>query len=310
MNKENIIRIFKYLGSRDIREGEGYIMGNCPFAKVLHKHGTDRNPSFGISVGKTSTYHCFACGVKGILRNLPSSLSKVYKQSFRKLSDFINKHEGIMEISHINKDRDIIEVLPSSKLNAFPPIKHDWMFIKLNTLMKYNIREYNGYVIIPIYLNTGELVGIKYRSGRTFFTDGKFKKYGAFFGMQFKLKKDEPLFLVEGERDAMLLNQFGINNVWAISGSLSKAQIKKLKYAHHTYILFFDNDETGKKYKEEVVTSLYKIKELFVVKDYCGCKDPAELYEKNLIETAMKSISPINYIKTIHFLLDKNGNVC
>lgn len=305
MNRENVVRIFRYLGSTTIRESDEYVMGNCPFAKVLHKYGRDRNPSFGISIGKTSTYHCFSCGVKGTLRNLPSSLSKIYKQSFKKLSDFINKHEGILEIGSFKRYEEVIEVIPEKKLNAFPPIKHDWMFIKLNILRKYNVREYDGYVIIPIYLNTGELVGIKYRKGRTFFTDGKFKKYGAFFGMQFKLEKDEPLFLVEGERDAMLLNQYGIKNVWAISGSLSKAQIEKLKYAHHSYVLFFDDDETGRNYKEEVIENLYKIKELFMVKDYCGCKDPAELYEKNLIETAMKSISPVNYIKIIHFRLDK-----
>jgi len=305
MNKSDIIKIFRYLGSKTIRDLETDIMGNCPFAKVFHRGGKDRNPSFGISVGETSVYHCFTCGVRGTLRDLPSALSKVYKQSFQKLSNFINKKEHTVLINGLGKSNDnIIEIIPESKLNAFPPIDRDWMFIMLNTLKKYNVRKYNDYIIIPIYYETGDLVGIKYRKGRKFFTDGNFKKYGAFFGMQFKLKEDEPLFIVEGERDAMLLNQFGINNVWALSGGLSSAQIEKLKLAHHTYVLFLDNDDTGKRYTEELIETLYKLKELFIIKDYLGCKDPAELYEKNLLGKALKSISPVNFIKIIHFRLD------
>jgi 5S rRNA maturation endonuclease (ribonuclease M5) len=306
MNKENIIKIAKYLNADTIKEGTDYIMFNCPFAKVLHKHGRDKHPSFGIFSGDKSAYNCFSCGVHGRLLSLPSALSMVYKKDFSKLSKFIRTHEKKL-LTPLKEKEDLQLIsLPMNKINVYKPLLTNWNFINVKTLALYDIRSYGDVLVIPIYYYHKELIGIKYRNEHYFETDGNFKKYGAFFGMHIPLDPDEPLFIVEGERDVMYLKQFGIRNVWGLSGSLSKKQINTLKKIGNPIVLFLDNDEAGENFFGRLVHSLNTLKEVYYVKEYFGYKDPADLYEVGLLGESLKSISSIMSLKTLSFILTKD----
>ena len=290
MNKENVVRIAKYFRATKIRIDEHNVMFNCPFAKALHKNGTDYNPSFGISIGQTSTYHCFSCGVKGRLRNLPASLFKVYGKRFKKLQHFINKYEGKV-LLELRQEKDIYEVIPKNVLDAFPYPKDKWKSISLEILKMYSVREYEGTIILPFFGLDKNLYGIKYRKDRKFTTEGKYKKAGIFFGMQFGLVRNKPLFIVEGERDVMLMKQAGVSNIWGVSGEPSNAQLSAVEKVSNPVVLFLDNDESGNYFFSKLAERLKKINEVYYVKDYFGCKDPAELYEKGLLAKSLKTIN-------------------
>lgn len=302
MDRYNVVKILRYLGAYKFNFGDDYVQGNCPFAKARHKSGIDRNPSFSISIGNISVYHCFSCGVKGRLSSLPNALSIVYKKDFRKLSKFISMYEKpLLEEKLPTKDKTIV-VIPLEKLNAFTNLTNKWKYIQPSILSMYSIKYYEDTIIIPIFLwDKNTLVGLKYRNEREFWTEGKFKQYGAFFGMQIPLDKKKALFIVEGERDVMLLKQYGITNIWGISGQLSKEQVTTLKQIDMPIVIFTDNDNAGELYFAKLMRALSKLKEVYYVKDYFGCKDPAELYEQGLLGESLKSISSVFSMKTLTF---------
>jgi len=293
MNKENIIRIAKYFKSSKIRVGSDYVMFNCPFAKALHKNKTDRNPSFSITYGSdTSAFHCFGCGVKGTLKKLPYALTSVYKKRFTNLQSFINKYENTAQI--IIPKKEELKEIPDYKLEMFPLINRKWKAVEKKTLQQYNIREYNGQIIFPIY-KYKSLVGLKFRVDRKFMTVGKFKQFGAFFGMQFKLSRKKFLFIVEGERDTMILKQIGITNVWGLSGGISKSQIEELKKVSVPIVLFLDNDDAGIKMFETILKEILPINDVYHITEYFNCKDPAEIYEKGGIHLLRDSLKSLRY---------------
>jgi len=289
MNRQYIEKIFRYFKSKKLRFGSDYVMGSCPFAKAYHKNGVDRNPSFSISLTNPSVYHCFSCGVKGRLMSLPHNLEMVYNRSFDKLRKFINKYENVELINPVNETKSNL-ILDDYAIDVFPNITHDWKHIKFNILNKYNVKEYNNMIILPFYGKDNLLYGIKYRADRLFYTEGHFKEAGIFYGMQF-YDLEDILYIVEGERDVMLMNQFGINNVWGVSGEPSKSQIETLKKLPNALVLFFDDDESGRNFFNKVVREVIKVVDVYYVRDYFGCKDPAELYEKGLLDKALQSIS-------------------
>jgi hypothetical protein len=63
MNKESIVQFLTALGALNIRETDQFVNCSCPLAPSRHKHGTDRHPSFGISIAddKRSIYLCYTC---------------------------------------------------------------------------------------------------------------------------------------------------------------------------------------------------------------------------------------------------------
>lgn len=302
MDRNNVIKILKYLGSYKFNTGDDYVQGNCPFAKVRHSFGVDRNPSFSISTGNTSVYHCFSCGVKGRLSSLPSALSIVYKKDFRKLSKFISMYEKPLLKEKLPTQDKTIVTIPLEKLNALTKLTKKWKNIQPTILSLYDIRYYDDTIVLPIFLfHSAILIGLKYRSERVFWTEGNFKQYGAFFGMQLPLNKKKALFIVEGERDVMLLRQYGVTNIWGISGQLSTEQITMLKQIDMPILIFTDNDNAGELYFAKLLKALSKLKEVYYVKDYLGCKDPAELYEQGLLGESLKSISSVFSMKTLTF---------
>jgi len=88
MNADQIEKLFSILDCTDIRYRGSWINASCPFAPWRHKKGTDKTPSFGISVspGSTSRFSCFSCGMSGDLKSLVWGL-----QRFRKEGDWYER---------------------------------------------------------------------------------------------------------------------------------------------------------------------------------------------------------------------------
>jgi len=78
--------------------------------------------------------------------------------------------------------------------------------------------------------------------------------------------------------------------VWASFGEPTTAQLSAIRKLNRKVVLFFDNDEAGKRIRQKAKKQLLNFLPLYYVSDYCGCKDPAEIVEKGKIKKALKSI--------------------
>ncbi len=307
MNNRNIFKVYKLLDINNAKYNNGWVTGSCPFSERRHSNNRDIHPSFGIAEGEISGFHCFSCQINGGLKSLPSMLSFNYHKDYSKLSQFIQKHENtellvIPDYAFLNPI--IIDTLPETLISNLSPIAASWRNISRATLDMYGIRQNETSIAFPMRDNFNRLVGIKYRKDRNFATLGKYKRAGIFFGSQF-FNPDKPLFLVEGERDVMLMKQFGVTNVWGISGNISPEQFGNLRKVNVPIVIFMDNDKAGEIYKGELIDALTDYSKLYIVNDYCNCKDAAELYENKLLSKSLKSIKSLKNEVNFIFSLTK-----
>jgi DNA primase len=315
MEKSKIIQAMEIAGIERIVDRGGWIMGSCPFAESRHSKGSDRRPSFGISVTSPSYYHCFACGSKGQLRTLPSSLTFEYGKNYSELQRFIATHENLIKKDY--EDYDVLIKKPSnlpslleSTLDCFCEIPEQiFNIVKLNKLvataleLKWDSKRKN--IVIPVRDEFRRLVCIRGRGvfSKSFYVyEGrKAKSFGIWYGMQSNLQKDNYLVIVEGERDYWALYQSGVfgGNIWSAMGlPVTKSQLYQLKQVVNPILLFLDNDKAGVESTKILIKELWR-DSLYLVTNYYGKKDPQELVENGLLLKALKSI------KKIKFSLDK-----
>jgi DNA primase len=150
--------------------------------------------------------------------------------------------------------------------NAFTKTALDKAY-KLDYLIKtgltlqrdnYTYDRFHSRVIFPIHGLTGQIHGF---AGRIMKSDEKSAKYinspesdiyhksdilyGLYFSRQAILKSDK-CYLVEGYTDVISMNQAGIENVVASSGtSLTINQIRLVKRFTHNITILYDGDEAG-----------------------------------------------------------------
>ena len=148
--------------------------------------------------------------------------------------------------------------------------------------------RYTKRITIPVRNDNDELVGIIGRD----VTNKDPVKYANSYG----LKKNEILYnlnkvkkysnkhgiiLTEGPFDVFKITQAGFPNVVATMGSvLSKNQIRLLeKYTEKVY-LFFDNDNSGYKARDQVIEDMKNICDIYIVP--YDSKDPGNMKEEDI----------------------------
>ena len=122
----------------------------------------------------------------------------------------------------------------------------------------YAFDRFHGRVIFPIHSLAGQVIGF---GGRILKSDEKAAKYinspeseiyhksnvlyGLFFAKQSIIKNDN-CFIVEGYTDVLSLQQAGVENVVASSGTaLTSQQIRLIKRFSKNITVIFDGDEAG-----------------------------------------------------------------
>lgn len=304
MNRKDIYTLISMLGIIKYKDHDEWVTISCPFSKWTHQSRKDEHPSFGIHVGNPSKYHCFSCGKKGDVSLLPINLSHYTGEQRPDLTEFIFKHEstdmGEYEETAKAKTAPAISL---DVLNIFNSLKVGTRKLTNESIFTWNLKEDNGRLIIPIFDVDNRLISIKGRS-----LNGGFPKYliytqyakqdakvfGIWFGMHFPIVPNKALIITEGEIDAILLKQFGCRNVWSSMGaSISKTQLLRITNITVPLILFTDNDEAGIRLKNKLKMAVKGVVDLYEVKNYFGCKDASELFEKGLLTKALKSIDKL-----------------
>lgn len=316
MNKWEVLQLGQMLGLKNSRDRGDWIQFSCPFAKLFHEKGTDDNPSFGISVGTRSSFHCFACQVKGNVKILPTLMEILLKKDYSEARYFVFNHNSIdddfdeLDLNFFNKQ---IEPIDKKALQTFAKLPKS--LIERFKLTKTIVDKYkllfdktSMRLVFTIFDQKGNIVGFRgrmiidnpLRAKYYSYTHLHQKKqdpktYGIWYLMNEPLLKDSKLFLVEGERDAIALKMYDEKiNVWASMGaSISVRQLHNLNKVLNDVVLFFDNDAAGKKARNQAIKALRNAKSISIIGNYANCKDPAEIYEKGLMKTVLDSIKPI-----------------
>lgn len=264
-------------------------MTQCPFAYYRHKQGTDSKPSFGISISEgASVYHCFACGVKGRLSFLPHALGRYKHPKAKEVRDIINKYEPLFLLQDAMEDKPtkILQALDEKWLDNYIPFKR-WKAIAEISIRKWNLLfdPKNRAIVFPIYDEFSRLVAIKKRYKNKGFViepaNTAIKSYGIWYGIHL-IDRTKPVYLVEGERDAILLAQLGYNAMASMGASVSNAQIETLKRLKLKSICFFDNDNAGREAQNKISNAIGCPKIIYPLG--IDVKDPAEAVEKGVID--------------------------
>ena len=304
MYPDKIVELFKILKIGPGKQTGMWMMSRCPFAKWLHTDSVDKHPSFGVSIGDSSKYNCFGCGRSGNLLLLPTALEYISGKKNEAVREHIGKNEMASE-PKVKGSNNCLLPIPDWALKRFSKLKGASGIYTKETILAWDIRfdSYEYRMIFPVYTPSNEVVGIrgrflgdsdavaKYRTYGELNQSGDAKRSGLWYGMQFPVVKNKWMFLVEGERDALLLRQVGASNVWGSMGAvLTDTQINTVKKLKNPICLFFDNDNEGHRAAKKVKDELKDTHTIYEVKDYCGMKDPAEAVEKRKIRSILKSI--------------------
>lgn len=311
MKRENVTELFKEIGVTHIKNNAEWVQGACPFAPYTHESGDDKRPSFGISLSAPSFYHCFGCSSKGPLNYLPTALAYYTKKDYTDIRKFILEHEDYDLKSYESQSANIdkkIGAIPESVLDNYEPLSKEILeslAITPETAVKYDLLwdTKEERMLFPIRDNFGRLVTIrgryigsdssvlKHKSYTGIHPEGHdAKSFGIWYMMHEPLVPDKPLVLVEGYKDAVLLKQAGVKNVWASLGSsIAKRQMGYLKRVSVPIVLFFDDDEAGRKAIQTVAVAMNKLTPLYHIRDYYRCNDPAELIQKGRLKMALKT---------------------
>lgn len=306
MTEKNLLKLAKILELKKVKVISDNIVASCPFASKTHKNGTDRNPSFGISIGSQSMFHCFGCGVSGSLATLPSSLSFKLGKDYVSARDFILRNDTI-EFDEYD-EADTITVLPAlnenllTKFSSIPQSVKADLNLKDETIAYFELKFYNkdSRLIIPIRDNFGRLVALKGRYVGSDKNQQKFifhrgnniKKSGAWLSIDKPLVKDKALILTESESDAWALHGTGlVNNIWCGLGAcLTKTQVFKLQQVSNPVVIFFDNDKAGIEATNKLIKDLKGLMPVYKITNYYNEKDVADLVKTNKIRKALNSI--------------------
>jgi len=245
--------------------GSGYMMMTCP----LPEHD-DSNPSFSVNTAN-GKWRCFGCEARGTFAELLSEIDGIsVSEALAQLKADRSTDAIISSIEQALEDDDeSIEYLSLESFhNVFPPVEAGskaWDYLRITrrlasrTIQRYGFRwcdhgKYQGRVILPIRMPDGKLLSYvartiyrdvlpktrKARSGaRTLYGIYELGKY---------IGKTKYVILVEGEIDAVYLQQYGVPAIANMGTSvINKYQIRILRKLRATIVLSYDGDDAGRK---------------------------------------------------------------
>lgn len=269
MNREQIEAGLYKLGITPAGFTGEWVQARCPFAATRHERGSDRAPSFGVSIGTRSFYNCLACKSKGPFTDLPNELASMHGKDYTELSHefLVSETSGMVLQAETYETLEELEPLnPSIYGDLFDPIQPDTDAARyvaerncsLEAAAEAGVQDWpeEGRLMFPIRGFDRKLYGW---TGRAYYADAKPKVWNMkgvdkschLLGAE-HCTCDRPIVLVEGLMFYLRLWELQVQDelnvdVCAIMGSaLSFEQADMLAQIGQPVILFLDNDKAGK----------------------------------------------------------------
>lgn len=231
-----------YLGEHKIK-GDEIVPRYCPFCHGGQRHDKE---TFALNIEK-GTYNCMrgSCGVTGTFNQLLKHFGEIKEYIPRRPVTY-KKPQKRLEMP----GKKVVEYL---KRRGISP----------ETWQRRGVGEHSGAIAMP-YFENGELVLTKFRPAHK---PGPSEKKGwreeggkpVFWGMD-QCNPDGPLVIVEGEMDALALDEAGIPNVVSVPSGAEDLTcvdncwewLDKFKRV----IIWSDNDEPGQKLERNLIQRL------------------------------------------------------
>lgn len=247
MSADELAALLTRLGVQGVRQRGSNIQANCMY------HSESR-PSWGISTSPPHLHGCFACGKRGNLVTLLQHLGQSRAEAMR-LADDMPAEFGLKKFGPKKHSAPTIDY---TELFTRPLTRPALLYLLNRGLSKATITAARlGFdpqmqrVLFPWYLN-GTLTGV---TGRTISPTEKVKTlplFGTKKGQSAYLPagkiSPEPLFVVEGEIDALKIFDAGIPNVMALGFGSGFTPVQKslvLNSGTALVVAFTDHDPTG-----------------------------------------------------------------
>lgn len=236
----------------------------CPVANEAHEQGTDSNPSFSLS--EDGKGFCHACGYRvsspiGVLADIEGlefkeACKEAYTRFVRELvpEEYVKAcHESLMENEYMQA------VLEERRGILAPTIKR----------FELGWDEKKKRLVIPVRNEMGWCLNTRLHDtlGRS---EVKIVSYAKGYGdarlwPQWRLSKPGPVFIFEGEMDALLADAHGIPSMSVTGGAATwKEEWSRLLKGHRVYVVP-DMDKAGLKGAAVKMASLSKRCEVSLV---------------------------------------------
>lgn len=282
---------------------------NCP---ICHSgYGRNGTGAFNINPKKPTTWKCFACGNGGDIFNLIGLVRNLdtFKEQLQYACDIFNIDFNSNDIEHSKKEfkkdnfknamkvtnetDNKIENETESKVNytsyfdeckkqlaEFLKDKKEYRGISLETLKKFKIGydKQNDNIVIPTTDYSYLLRSV---------TGKRIQKVTASNPINLECLSQEldvPIFVVEGEIDALSLEEIGHKAVGLGSTTNYNKLIEKLSEIgklKKPLIIALDNDDAGRKGTLSLTNALKNIEIDYVVSMDIPYKDPNEFLQAN-----------------------------
>ena len=239
----------KYLGEWK-QKGDEIVPKLCPFCQGGSHHDKD---SFALNVSNL-TYNCKrgTCGKKGHF----SQLCKEYGE----------KPESDWRNFEMKKPPKKIYKMPETKIDPAKKRVEDYLILRglsKETWERRGVGETNGNIALP-YIEDGKVVLVKFRKPEKYDGNGQkaWREAGGkavLWGMDL-CDTEKPLVIVEGEMDALALDEAGVKNVVSVPSGASDLTwiencwdwLDKFK----KIIIWGDNDDPGREMVRNIIVRL------------------------------------------------------
>ena len=289
MNERQFI---KELVKRDIQHFKSgqTIMLNCIF------HG-EKNPSLGVNFRKDK-FHCFSCGVIGDIKRLKRAL---FEDETEIIEEEFSENEAVQVLSSTDRLRKRLDNLGTTHklkikvlihpnfFNHYPPVSKESLqyydYLRSRNINGVSIKKWDircGYwkgierVLVPMRDEYKRLIAIY---GRSIIDDKAIRIRKSkdadtgmiLFGLE-HLKKRGTIVLVEGEFDAIYLQQYGVPAVSIGTKKPTEIQLMKMAKYCSKVILALDGDvpERTTKMKGKMIIGINDI--VKYIRDYVPVK--------------------------------------
>jgi len=258
----DVERLLDEMGVEHYRTGDRFMV-----CCVFHN---DTNPSCGIWVD-SGYFKCFGCGEEGSMVDFLMEADGITcREAVRKVrgQDSISDLEDSIHDYLDRTEKELRYFKWSSFRSTYSPVVPDtkaWDYLLgrgLNgeSIIRFNVRwggdrgKFRYRVILPIRTMQGKLlsyVGRATRVGMVPKTRKARSPHRTLFGLYELIEKVERvsvLVIVEGEFDAIYLQQYGVPAIANMGTSpMGAEKIRLLRRYAHKIVLSYDGDEAGQK---------------------------------------------------------------
>ena len=251
----------------------GEVQTTCP--KCSHERKKKSVKCLSVNLDK-KIWNCFHCGWRGFLKN-ESIENKVYiKPEWKNKTNLSDKAVKYFYDRKISQ-KTLTHFKITEGIEFMPQVGKE-----MNTI-QFNYFDLDG-----------ELTNIKYRTGNKLFKLNKGSKL-IFYNLN-NIDFTQPIFLTEGEIDALSLFEAGKSNVLSVpnGANLNNNNLEYLQFISDQFndvplfYLCFDNDQAGRKLRDDISDRLGKDRCRII--EFKNCKDANECLITYGIQGIIESI--------------------